>query len=175
MKRNFFAVPALALLLSAMVSGQQTAPSSAESKKAVGVPDPRFSPRLAMIFHKGESTPYSDLGDALLIFARIGGKNPNTILGIDGSFRDDQIVAGLKRFYREWRPPVDQPTIRPPHIILASQDWGARGGLDEQLKSLSAEYGIDIYLYHPVITAIAPHPSHPTPNDKRLCEILNAK
>ena len=42
----------------------------------------------------------------------------------------------------------------------------------EPLKALSAEFAIDVYQLYPVVTQIESNPGHPTPNDKRLGEII---
>lgn len=112
------------------------------------------------------------LSDALLIYARWDTRPPNTLVGVSGSFSDDQILAALRKFYAEWRPPADDPHRKPPQLILAQQNWGCGATLYEALKRLSGEIGIDVYTLYPVITEIVATPKHPTANDKRLGEML---
>ncbi len=112
------------------------------------------------------------LSDALMVFARHDTKPPNEIAGVKGSFADDQIVAALRKFYKEWRAPSGTGLPRP-KLILAMQNWGCGSGLYEPLKHLSAEFEIDVYQLYPVITRIKSKPEHPAANDRRLAEILN--
>jgi hypothetical protein len=135
-----------------------------------GVSDPRTS-QLYHLYHNGSKASQPFAG-AVLVFARWDTKPPNTILGIPGSFTDDQIIAALKRFYQEWRPPKENPSAPRPKIILAAQNWGSGATLYDPLKSLSAEFQVDIYMLYPVVTYIEPQQWHPTPNDKRLSELI---
>ena len=124
-----------------------------------------------ILYHNQKEHKYS-LQGPLLIFARWDTTPPNQILGIEGSFTDEQIIAGLRKFYREWRPPADDATRPRPQLILAQQNWGCGAGLYEPLKALSADFEIDVYQLYPVTTQIQSNPGHPTPNDKRLGELI---
>lgn len=125
-----------------------------------------------VILYHNQKEPKNSLQNPLLIFARWDVKPPNQLLGIEGSFTDEQMIAGLRKFYGEWRPPSTDPTQPRPQLILAQQNWGCGAGLYEPLKALSAEFEIDVYQLYPVVTQIESNPSHPTPNDKRLAELI---
>jgi hypothetical protein len=133
--------------------------------------DPR-SVMFPVILYHNQKDHRDGIQGALLIFARWDIKPPNQILGIDGSFTGEQIVTGLRKFYREWRPPAGDSTQPRPQLILAQQNWGCGSDLYEPLKALSAEFEIDIYQLYPVVTQIESNPGHPTPNDKRLGELI---
>ena len=147
----------------------------ADSAPAVTSPNEIKDPRSAMmpvILYHNQKEHKVRLQGPLLIFARWDTRPPNQILGIAGSFTDEQILSGLRKFYREWRPPADDATQPRPQLILARQNWGCGAGLFEPLKALSAEFAIDVYQLYPVVTQIESNPGHPTPNDKRLGEII---
>jgi hypothetical protein len=135
------------------------------------IKDPRSAMIPVILFH-GQKEPKSCMNGPLLIFARWDTKPPNQILGIEGSFTDEQIIAGLRKFYREWRSPANDPTYPRPQLIFAQQNWGCGSGLYKPLKAISAEFEIDVYELYPVITQIEFTPGKPTPNDKRLAELI---
>jgi hypothetical protein len=141
-----------------------------------GVPDPRSFLSPTILFHNGKDSTIG-FTHALLVYARWDTKPPNQIIGVEGSFTDEQILAALKTFYLEWRSPEPHPDGPRPKLILAAQNWGCGTGLYEPLKALSAELGFDVYELYPVLTDIQQGRDHPTPSDKRLGEILalNAK
>src|SRR4029079_5813956 len=74
------------------------------------VPDPRASQGLTLMYRNGEQA-IEPVGHALLVFARWDTKHPTTILGVNGWFTDEQIIVALKRFYREWHPPQNDPSV----------------------------------------------------------------
>ena len=113
----------------------------------------------------------------MLVYARHDKQPPNQILGVEGSFTDEQLIAALKTFYLEWHSPPPHPDGPRPKLILAAQNWGCGAGLYKPLETLSAELGFDVYMLYPVLTDIQQTPDHPTSSDKRLGEILtlNAK
>jgi hypothetical protein len=169
MKRSFISLVSVALLC-ILAHGDPPAPPPTPQKVA-GVSDPRSSQLLTLLYHNGDEA-VQPLADALLIFARWDTNPSNTILGVNGSFSDEQIMAALKRFYREWHPPQNDPSASRPRIVLAAQNWGSGATLCELLKSLSAEFQLDVYMLYPVVTYIQPEPWHPTANDKRLGELI---
>lgn len=144
---------------------------SAATANTSGIRDPR-SAMIPVILYHNQKNHRDSLHGPLLIFARWDTTPPNQILGIEGSFTDEQIITGLRKFYREWRPPENDPTGPRPQLILAQQNWGCGGTLYEPLKALSAEFEIDVYQLYPVVTQIESTPGHPTPNDKRLAELI---
>lgn len=135
-----------------------------------GVADPRLI-GLTLLYRDGKQAgePFSA---ALMVYARWDVKPPNTIIGIEGSFTDEQIISALTRFYRDWRPSAEDTSTRRPGLVLASQNWGSGASLYRALKDLSAEFGIDVYVLYPVVTHIERQPFHPTANDKRLAELI---
>ncbi|MCE9611623.1 MAG: hypothetical protein K8R23_15605 [Chthoniobacter sp.] len=159
------------VFLQAFVSGEPPPAQTSSTAKPTGIPDPR-SAKMPVILYHNQKEHKDILQGPLLIFARWDTKPPNQILGIEGSFTDEQIITGLKKFYREWRAPADDPTRPRPQLILAQQNWGCGSGLYEPLKALSAEFEIDVYQLYPVVTQIDSNPHHPTPNDKRLAELI---
>ncbi|MES2468012.1 MAG: hypothetical protein V4675_11970 [Verrucomicrobiota bacterium] len=153
------------------VSAEPPPATPSSPAKPTGIPDPR-SAMMPVILYHNQKEHKDSLQGPLLIFARWDTKPPNQILGIEGSFTDEQIIAGLRKFYREWRPPADDATRPRPQLILALQNWGCGAGLYEPLKALSADFEIDVYQLYPVTSQIQSNPSHPTPNDKRLGELI---
>ena len=141
------------------------------SAKSGELKDPRSVIFPTILYHNQKNNRDGMQG-TLLIFARWDIKPPNQILGINASFTDEQIITGLRKFYREWHPPANDPTQGRPPLILAQQNWGCGAALYEPLKALSAEFEIDIYRMYPVVTQIESTPSHPTTNDKRLGDII---
>jgi len=135
------------------------------------VKDPR-SALFPVILYHNQKDHKDVIQGALLVFARWDIKPPNQILGVEGSFTDEQIIAGLRKFYREWRPPANDLDQPPPQLILAQQNWGCGGALYDSLKAISAEFKIDVYQIYPVLTQFESATWHPTPNDKRLGELI---
>ena len=150
----------------------QQAASPPATKKPAGITDPRFGSQLLNLIYRNGTEVDTHLGDALLIYARWDTKPPNTLIGVPGSFTDEQIITALKKFFREWHPPANDTARKRPQLILAAQNWGCGVTLYETLKSLSAEFDLDVYMLYPVIDEITSTPKHPTPNDKRLSELL---
>lgn len=142
--------------------------------KPAGVNDPRLAKIPVILFHN-QKNHRDGLEGPLLVYARHDIEPPNQILGIEGSFTDEQIITGLRKFYREWRPPADDANKPRPQLILAKQNWGCGAALYEPLKAISAEFEIDVYKLYPVIRHIESNPIHPTPNDKRLGELIKGK
>jgi len=171
MKRTFISLVGVALVHTLAHGDPPAPPPPSEPQKIAGISDPRGSQPM-LLYHNGDEVVHRP-ANALLVYARWDVKPPNTILGIKGSFSDEQIMAALKRFYREWRPPQNDASAPRPRIILAAQNWGSGVGLYEPLKSLSREYQIDVYMLYPVITHFEPQPWHPTANDKRLSELIS--
>lgn len=130
--------------------------------------------KVPVILYHNQKEHKDGLQGPLLIFARWDTKPPNQILGIEGSFTDEQVIAGLRKFYREWLPPASDPTQPRPQLILAQQNWGCGAGLYEPLKALSVEFEIDVYQLYPVLTQFESSSEHPTSNDKRLAELIKA-
>src|SRR5947209_1173467 len=120
--------------------------------------DPRTILVPVILYHH-QQEHFDGLTGPFLIYARWDRKPPNQILGVEGSFTDEQIVAGLRKFYLEWRPPAQHPTQPPPQLILAQQNWGCGGTLYAPLQTLSEEYKIDVYTLYPVITNFASDPT----------------
>jgi hypothetical protein len=141
------------------------------AQEPLGVQDPRgvLSPTI-LFYNKMDSS--IGFSHALLIYARHDKQPPNQILGVEGSFSDEQVIAALKNFYLEWQSPSPHPDGPRPKLILAAQNWGCGSRLHEPLKTLSAELGFDVYMLYPVLTDIQQHRGHPTTSDKRLGEIL---
>ena len=110
--------------------------------------------------------------EPLLVYARWDVKPPNQIPGIDGTFTDAQIIAGLREFYLKWRAPESDSSQPRPQLILAAQNWGCGAGLHEQLEKLSKEFEIDVYTIYPVISEIRADKSHPRATDKVLAEMI---
>src|SRR5438270_506671 len=88
------------------------------------VPDPRSVKYPHLLFHNQKNAKYGVQG-ALLVYARWDIQPPNQILGVEGSFTDEQIIAGIRKFYREWRAPAADPSQPHPALILATQNWGS--------------------------------------------------
>jgi hypothetical protein len=109
------------------------------------VADPRIGPSLTVL--RDEPTYQSDsVRDAIMVFATHTTNPPNRFLGIERSYTDDEIIRGLIRFYMLWRVENDDPTERPPPVILACQNWGCGAALMAPLKKLSEDQKIDVYL-----------------------------
>ena len=142
------------------------------SPAARGVEDPRTGPSLT-IFYKNQKNSNMGLSDAVMVYARVDfdreKEQPNQILGVKGSFTDEQIVSSVKRFYKEWRSPPDVLLPRP-KLILAIQNWGGGGGLYEPFRKISEEFEIDVYTLYPVTDGFGNRPGSPT--DERIGEIL---
>lgn len=135
------------------------------------IKDPRAGPFLTLLYHNQKNRTDSQ-EDSLLVYARWDMTPSNQILGVKSSFDDEQVTAALRSFYSAWRPPGESPLAPPPKLILAAQNWGSGAGLYKPLKELSAEFLFDVYLLYPVVTEFEITPQHPTPNDRRLGEIL---
>ena len=148
--------------------------SASVPAKPKGIPDPRLALVPVILYHN-QKDHRDVLQGPLLIFASWDAKLPNQILGVEDSFTDEQIITGLRKFYREWRPPADDSSCPRPQLILAQQNWGSGAGLYEPLKVLSAEFEIDVYQLYSVGTQFESNPGHPTPNDKRLAELIKVK
>ena len=148
------------------------APGSADSPavaaKPYGIADPRRT-LVPVILYQNEKQRRAAMEEPLLIFARWDIKPSNQILGVERSFTDEQIIAGLRKFYREWRAPADDSTRPRPQLIFAQQNWGCGAQLYESLKELSAEFEIDVYQMYPVINGFGP--ASPAKNDQRLAEL----
>jgi hypothetical protein len=179
MKRTAF-ISLLGTSFAGAVAADELQPAPAAPAPAPRAPrtfgdvaDPRSGPSLT-IFYKNQKDSNATLNNALMVFARHDLQPPNQILGVKGTFTDEQIAVALKKFYHEWRP-VPCQTVPRPKLILAAQNWGCGYGLYEPLKKLSEEFEIDVYLLYPVITAFASSPGYPGHNDKRLGEILNGR
>jgi hypothetical protein len=142
--------------------------------KPNGIEDPRAAMIPVILFHH-QKNHKDGLQGPLLIFARWDINPPNQILGIEGSFTDEQIISGLRKFYHKWRPPANELDRPPPEVIFAQQNWGCGAGLREPLEDLSIEFDLDVYQLYPVVTQIKSHPEHPTPNDKRLAELIKGE
>ena len=123
-----------------------------------------------VILYQNQKQHRDVMEEPLLVFARWDIKPSNQILGIKRSFTDEQIISGLRKFYREWRAPANDSTRPRPQLIFAQQNWGCGAGLSEPLKALSAEFEIDIYQLYPVIAGF--NSVTLAPNDKRLAELI---
>ena len=119
-----------------MLSGEPHWAQDAQTSKEYEVKDPRSVAFPVILFHNQKEEGRVDI-DALLIFARWDIKPPNQILGIEGTFSDEQVLTGLKKFYRKWRRPANDPTKPPPQVILACQNWGMRIGAASSSSRLS--------------------------------------
>ena len=161
----------IALLAIVWIRTVVFADSSPAAHQRNEIKDPR-SALMPVILYHNQKEHKDCLQGPLLIFARWDTRPPNQILGIEGSFTNEQILSGLRKFYREWRPPADDAMQPRPPLILAQQNWGSGAGLFEPLKALSAEFAIDVYQLYPVVTQIESNPGHPTPNDQRLGELI---
>lgn len=162
----------IALLGALAYSETPARPSPPKPPEKGGIKDPRAAPLLNLIYRDGANHAFRSQSHAILIFARDDAERPNSIIGIEGSFTDEQIIAALKRFYREWQPPKDYPSTERPSIILAKQGWGSGAPLYKALKDLSAEFQLDVYQFDGVRTHFEVQAYHPTPNDKRLGELI---
>jgi hypothetical protein len=172
MNRTVFASLFAIIVLGAIVfADPKPVASSAAPGKLGEIKDPRSSALFPVILFHNQKEHKDAIQGALLIFARYS-KPPNQILGLKGTFTDEQIITGLKKFYREWRPPANDADRPRPQLILAQQNWGCGGSLYEPLKALSAEFEIDVYQIYPVVTQFESSPGHPTANDKRLGELI---
>lgn len=138
---------------------------------AKGSSDPRTGLTPVILFPNCKNRN-AIMQEPLLVYSRWDVKPPNQILGIDGTFTDAQIIAGLREFYLKWRAP-ESDTSRPrPQLILAAQNWGCGAGLYEQVEKISQEFEIDVYTIYPVISELGTDKSHPRANDKVLAEII---
>lgn len=174
MKRSFLATLFAIATFSAVVSGDPATPASAPPAPAVQqrqIKDPRASICPVILYHN-QKEPADTMEGPLLIYARHDLNPPNQILGIDGSFTDDQIIAGLKKFYEQWRPAAGHRSDIRPQLILAQQNWGCGSRLYKPLEEISKKYEIDVYQLYPVLTQIEFTPGNPHPNDKRLSELI---
>ena len=130
----------------------------------------------------------STIPDALLVYSRLAFRTTtntvdgiesstglNEILGVEGTFTDEEIELALKSFYREWKPAHDVgPDAPRPALIMAVETWGAGSRLYKPYESISAEYKVDVYQIYPVLGGFTRKSTHPTPNDKRLVELIKA-
>ena len=173
-QRVFILLLGAYLSVTAFTAEPDTEKSGAAKPK--GVQDPRavLSPTILFCNRVDSSIGFSH---ALLVYARHDKQPPNQILGVEGSFTDEQIITALKTFYLEWHSPPPHPDGPRPKLILAAQNWGCGAGLYKPLEALSAQLGFDVYTLYPVLADIQQTGDHPTPSDKRLGEILtlNAK
>jgi|GEM_PF-3684147 len=169
MKRTAF----LSLLGTSLAGTVAAGEPRAALRPSGGAADPRSGPNLTILY-KNQKDANASLSDAPMVFARVDTKPPNQILGVKGSFTDEQILTALKKFYREWRPSSETSVPRP-KLIIAVQNRGGGSGLFEPLKKLSAEFEIDVYQIYPVTTGFQSRPEYPTANDKRLGELPNAR
>ena len=140
------------------------------AKMKAGVDDPRFWPSLTLLYDCPDS-PNGSVQDAILVHATYSHKPANVIVGFEESFTDEQIIAGVRAFYSSWKS-KNEPGKIPPPLILASQNWGSALGLATPFEKIGQEFKIDVYQLHPVIFELEVGPNHPTPNDKKLVELM---
>lgn len=103
------------------------------------------------------------------------GDRPNLLLGIEGGFTDDELIAGLRHFYENWQASVDFPDSPPPDLILAQQNWGAGTSIWEALEELAGQHGIRIWRIYPVVTGFQiEQDRHPLAVDRELHDSIVA-
>lgn len=99
------------------------------------------------------------------------GQKPSytVLLGMNGRYSPEEMTAGLRAFYRTWKPPADNPQAEPPNIVLVIEAWGAFE-MQPPADALAREYGLDLWFASR--WNLPKRAEYPLPSDRRLGEIL---
>lgn len=155
----------------ALEESQPTSPPGARPSQ--GTPllqDPRVMPAISL---SGESPTDFELRKQGFPLIHIHfSDRPNSLLGVDGGFTDEELMAGLRHFYDNWQPPAGHPDT-PPDLILALQNWGAGASVWDALEELAAQHGVRLWRVYPVVTGFRiERERHPLVIDQQLLESI---